>query len=253
MTDERLQPASVPPDPAILASLTHVGGTFTVAGHDGVCVELRTRVVQGDVVVASVACAPPAAGARLSARAYDGTRAWTLVFAVEAVDGTAAGRSDVLLRLVRTVDRGDERGDRRLVTDAPGTATAVEAADGPPARRPAPITVVETSRSGLAFVAARRLEADTTVDLAFEDDGGATIRVRATILRVERAVYSRTRCAVRLTAVGELDQLRLDRMLSRADVAPDPRTKRSADGARPAGAPSPERRHGPWRRLLGRG
>jgi hypothetical protein len=67
----------------------------------------------------------------------------------------------------------------------------------------------------MAFVSDRRFSAGENLDLHFEDEAGAAIRCRIQVLRAERAVYGRTRYASRILAIGEIDQLRLDRLCNR--------------------------------------
>jgi hypothetical protein len=167
-----------------------------------------------------------------------------LVFVAEEVEPTTGGRADVLLRLVQTVERGDERHEARVAVDAQGTAAALEPLDLAVAGRPLPMTLVEASRTGLAFIVSRRLEAGEAVDLAFDDGSGVTVHCRAAVLRVERAVYGRHRYAARITAMGQLDQVRLDRMVARAASrtarATPPRTsarRRPSVAGRCAGSP----------------
>ena len=247
MTDDRTRSVLRPLDERALEHLTRVGGTFAVAGDEGVPYDLRTKAVQRDVIVASTAVEGLERGARLSARAHDGRHALVLVFVLEELEATAGGRSDVLLRLVHTVDRGDERRERRVEVDSKGTVTPVAPFDVAAGDRPLPLTVVEASPSGLVFIVNRRLDAGDAVDLTFDDGTGVAVRCRAAIVRVERAVYGRHRYAARITTMSELDQRRLDRLVSRLATRQDERSTQT-DGAAAGGG-----RGGPLRRLFGRG
>jgi hypothetical protein len=138
------------------------------------------------------------------------------VFAVEETEPTLDGRADALLRLVECVARGDERREPRYGFDAPGTVAVVETfapiGDG----RQTPVRIADVARGGVAFLCDRRFEAGENLDVAFEDEGGGIVRCRVQIVRVERAVYGRTRYAARLMAIGQIDQARLDRICNRA-------------------------------------
>ncbi len=217
MTDDGTPTHIRPYDAGALAHLTRVGGTFAVAGHDGVVSDLRTKAVQGDVVVASTASPTLERGSRLSARAHDGHGTLNLVFVVEELERTSASRSDVLLRLVQTVDRGNERREDRFAVGSTGTARVVEPVAGGAGSAALPLTLVEASRSGLAFIVSRRLEAGEDVELSFDDGAGVQVRCRTEIVRVERVVYGRHRYAARITAASELDLRRLERMLIRLE------------------------------------
>jgi hypothetical protein len=98
-----------------------------------------------------------------------------------------------------------------------------------PDGRPAAIRIADVSRSGIAFIADRRFEPGEPLDLAFEDEAGAAIRARAQVLRAERAVYGRTRYAARILAIGEMDQLRLDRLCNRCRLRDEAAAAAAAD------------------------
>jgi hypothetical protein len=198
----------------VVARFARIGGTCTVADERGLCTELRVKVVAGDSLVVSTPADRLRPGMRVTGRGHDGAEVRQLMFSVEEVEDTLPGRADALLRLQETMARGDERHDHRFEFDAPGTAATHDpfgGADG----RPAAIRIADVSRSGIAFIADRRFEPGEPVDIAFEDEAGAAIRARAQVLRAERAVYGRTRYAARILAIGEMDQLRLDRLCNR--------------------------------------
>ncbi len=216
-------------DAELVARYARVGGTCTVADDRGLCTELRVKVVAGDSLVVSVAADRLRPGTRVSGRGHDGDEVRQLVFSVEEVEDTIPGRADALLRLCEAVARGDERRDARYDFDAPGTVTLSDAFGHAPDARPAAVRIADVSRSGIAFIADRRFEAGEALDLAFEDEAGAAIRARGQVVRVERAVYGRTRYAARVVAIGEMDQLRLDRLCNRCRLRDEAAAAASAD------------------------
>jgi hypothetical protein len=199
----------------IVARFARIGGTCTVADERGLCTELRVKVVAGDSLVVSAPADRLRPGMRVTGRGHDGQEVRQIMFSIEEVEDTLPGRADALLRLQETVARGDERHDNRFEFDAPGTAATHDPFGGGVDGRPAAIRIADVSRSGIAFIADRRFEAGEPVDIAFEDEAGSGIRARAQVLRAERAVYGRTRYAARIIAIGEMDQLRLDRLCNR--------------------------------------
>ena len=110
--------------------------------------------------------------------------------------------------------------------------------------------VSEVSPAGVAFLSDRRFDRGDLVDLTFEDDAGGLIRCRAQVLGAERALYGRTRFAALVTAIGELDQLRLDRLVSRCRLQHEARIAQGDDalGARAARRRSWPARAAPHRR-----
>ncbi len=139
---------------------------------------------------------------------------------------------DVLARVVEATDRGDERREARVAFDSPGTATLLETLEllarlaarrrcaSPRSRRPAWRSCSD-----------RRFDRGDLVDLTFEDDAGGLVRCRAQVLGAERALYGRTRFAALITAIGELDQLRLDRLVSRCRLQHEARIAQEDDDA----------------------
>jgi hypothetical protein len=202
-------------DADLVARFAHIGVVCTVADDAGFCFELRPKVIAGIEMVVTTRAGRLAAGRRVSGRCFDGSHARTLVFTVEAVEPTAADMADALLRLTASLPRGDERSDPRHGYDAEATGTLADPyGDRPDSRRSA-LRVCNISRSGLAFLADRRFDTGEQLDIAFSDETDAPIRCRVQLLRVERAVYGRSRFASRIVAIGELDQARLDRLCSR--------------------------------------
>ena len=191
-------------------------------------------------------------GARVSGRVHDGEAVQTLVFAVEEIEETGGGRADGLLRLIETAERGDERRDLRHDFDAAARLTPAETFTPASDLRAAQARVCDVSRSGMAFVSDRRFSAGENLDLHFEDKAGAAIRCRIQVLRAERAVYGRTRYASRILAIGEIDQLRLDRLCNRCRLREEARAEEAAEELPLRELLAEGRRQGGFRRLFGR-
>lgn len=250
-------PASPPEqEPLSGAELVHVyarpGATCTVADDRGVCIELHVKVAAGDAFVASALHDRLRRGARVSGRVDDGGVVQTLVFAVEDIEPTGGGRVDGLLRLIEKSERGEERRDSRHDFDAAARLTAAETFAPTTDGRAATARIADVSRSGVAFVSDRRFAPGENLDLHFEDEAGATIRCRIQVLRVERAVYGRTRYAGRIMAIGEIDQLRLDRLCNRCRLREDAAAEEAADELPLRQMLAEGRRQAGVRRLFGR-
>jgi hypothetical protein len=200
----------------ILQRAAAPGARLTVADERGLCSELRVKVTRADSIVASTAQARYGAGDRLSARVFDGQHARRLTFAVEEVEETGDGRMDVLARLVESSAPQDERLVERVSFDAAGSAIAAETFSPTLDPRATAIRIAQVSTGGITFYADRRYEPGESLDIAFEDEGGALVRCRIHVLRAERAVYGRRHYAARVTAIGEIDAVRLERICSRA-------------------------------------
>jgi hypothetical protein len=243
-------------EPLSGAELVHVyarpGATCTVADDRGVCIELHVKVASGDAFVASAMGDRLRRGARVSGRVYDGEAVQTMVFAVEDIEETGGGRADGLLRLIETAERGDERRDPRHDFDAPARLIPAETFTPASDLRVAQGRVCDVSRSGMAFVCDRRYSAGENLDLHFEDEDGATIRCRIQVLRAERAVYGRTRYASRILAIGEIDQLRLDRLCNRCRLREQAKAEEAAEELPLRQLLVEGRRQGGVRRLFGR-
>jgi hypothetical protein len=243
-------------EPLSGAELVHVyarpGATCTVADDRGVCIELHVKVTSGDAFVASAIHDRLRRGARVSGRVHDGEAVRTMVFAVEDIESTGGGRADGLLRLIETAERGDERRDPRHNFDAAARLAPAETFAPPNDSRVAHARVSDVSRSGLAFVSDRRYASGENLDMHFEDEAGAAIRCRIQVLRAERAVYGRTRYASRIMAIGEIDQLRLDRLCNRCRLREDAAAEESADELPLREMLAEGRRQGGVRRLFGR-
>jgi hypothetical protein len=203
------------PGPVALTRFFRVGVPCAVADQRGQFVELRPKVVTDEVIVATVAEGATFAGARLTGRLYTNDMVEVLTLDVEETERTLPGRMDVLLRFVELADRGDERREARVVFDSPGTATLAETIECSPDSKPVAIRIADLSPAGVAFLSDRRFARGDALDLSFEDDAGGVVRCRCQVLGAERAVYGRTRFAALVTAIGEGDQLRLDRLVSR--------------------------------------
>jgi len=228
------------------------GATCTVADDRGVCIELHVKVASGDAFVASAIGDRLRRGARVSGRVYDGEAVQTMVFAVEDIEDTGGGRADGLLRLIETSERGDERRDPRHDFDAEARLTAAETFTPASDLRSAPARICDVSRSGMAFICDRRYSAGENLDLHFEDEAGAAIRCRIQVLRAERAVYGRTRYASRILAIGEIDQLRLDRLCNRCRLREEARAEEAAEELPLRQLLAEGRRQGGFKRLFGR-
>jgi hypothetical protein len=243
-------------EPLSGADLVHVyarpGVTCTVADDRGVCIELHVKVASGDAFVASAMGDRLRRGARVSGRVYDGEAVQTLVFAVEDIEETGGGRADGLLRLIETAERGDERRDPRHDYDAAARLLPAETFTPASDLRSSPARICDVSRSGMAFVSDRRFSAGENLDLHFEDEAGAAIRCRIQVLRAERAVYGRTRYASRILAIGEIDQLRLDRLCNRCRLREEARAEEAAEELPLRELLAEGRRQGGFRRLFGR-
>jgi hypothetical protein len=250
-TDSSPEPEALSP-----ADLVHVyarpGATCTVADDRGVCIELHVKVASGDAFVASAIEDRLRRGARVSGRVYDGDAVQTLIFAVEDIEDTGGGRADGLFRLIETADRGDERREPRYDFDAPARLLPAETFTPAHDLRVTQARVADVSRSGLAFVADRRYSAGENLDLHFEDEAGAVVRCRIQVLRAERAVYGRTRYASRIVAIGELDQLRLDRLCNRCRLREEAVAEAAADELPLRELLAEGRRQGGLKRLFGR-
>ena len=243
-------------EPLSGAELVHVyarpGATCTVADDRGVCIELHVKVTSGDAFVASAIGDRLRRGARVSGRVHDGEALQTMVFAVEDVEATGGGRADGLLRLIETTERGDERGDRRYDFDAPARLLPAETFAPANDTRAAQARIADVSRSGLAFVSDRRFASGENLDLHFEDEAGAAIRCRIQVLRAERAVYGRTRYAARIMAIGEIDQVRLDRVCNRCRLREEVAAEEAIEELPLRQLLAEGRRNGGVRRLFGR-
>jgi PilZ domain len=252
------QVSESPPEqePLSGADLVHVyarpGATCTVADDRGVCIELHVKVASGDAFVASALGDRLRRGSRVSGRVYDGEAVQTMVFAVEEIEETGGGRADGLLRLIETAERGDERRDARHEFDAAARLLPSEAFAPAPDQRTTPARIADVSRSGMAFVSDRRFSPGENLDLHFEDEAGAAIRCRIQVLRSERAVYGRTRYASRIVAIGEIDQLRLDRLCNRCRLREQAREDQAAEELPLREMLAEGRRQGGFRRLFGR-
>ena len=252
------QVSESPPDqePLSGADLVHVyarpGATCTVADDRGVCIELHVKVASGDAFVASAIGDRLRRGARVSGRVYDGAAVQTMVFAVEDIEDTGGGRADGLLRLIETAERGDERCDPRHDYDAEARLVPAETFAPASDLRVAKARVADVSRSGMAFVSDRRFSPGENLDLHFEDEAGAAVRCRIQVLRAERAVYGRTRYASRIIAIGEIDQLRLDRLCNRCRLRGEARAEEAAEELPLRELLADGRRQGGFRRLFGR-
>ena len=250
-TDSSPEPEALSP-----ADLVHVyarpGTTCTVADDRGVCIELHVKVSSGDAFVAAAIAERLRRGARVSGRVHDGDRVQILIFAVEDVEETGGGRADGLFRLVETVERGEERADARHTFDAAATLTAAESFTPAHDQRVTQARIADVSRSGMAFVADRRFSPGENLDLQFEDEAGAIVRCRIQVVRAERAVYGRTRYASRVVAIGELDQLRLDRLCNRCRLREEAAAEEAAEELPLRELLAEGRRQGGFKRLFGR-
>jgi hypothetical protein len=200
----------------ILRRAAAPGARLTVADERGLCSELLVKVARAGAIVAATAHGRLAPGDRVSARVFDGEHVRRLTFAIDEVEETRDGRDDVLARLVECTDALDERDAERFPFDAGGTAIAAETFSPSLDPRATAIRIAQVSPGGLAFYADRRYEPGESLDVAFEDEGGALLRCRVHVLRAERAVYGRRHYAARITAIGEIDAVRLERICSRA-------------------------------------
>ncbi len=243
-------------EPLSGAELVHVyarpGATCTVADDRGVCIELHVKVTSGDAFVGSAIGDRLRRGARVSGRVHDGEAVRTMVFAVEDIEATGGGRADGLLRLIETSDRGDERQDPRYVFDASARLMPAETFAPASDARAAQARIAHVSRSGVAFVSDRRFAPGENLDLHFEDEAGAAVRCRIQVLRAERVVYGRTRYASRIMAIGEIDQLRLDRVCNRCRLREEAEAEEAADELPLRQLLAEGRRQGGVRRLFGR-
>jgi hypothetical protein len=212
-----------------LTRFFRVGVPCAVADQRGTFVEVRPKVVTDDVVVATVAAGATFPGARLTGRLYGDRSVEVLTLEVEEIEHTLPGRMDILARVVDIVDRGDERREARVLFDSYGTAMLAETLECSPESKPTPIRVSEVSPAGVAFLSDRRFDRGDTVELSFPDDAGGVVRCRCEVLGAERAVYGRTRFAALVTAIGELDQLRLDRLVSRCRLQTEARRQGEDD------------------------
>lgn len=247
-----------PPDqePLSGSDLVHVyaraGATCTVADDRGVCFELHVKVASGEAFVASAIADRLRRGCRVSGRVHDGESVQTLIFAVEDIEDTGAGRADGLFRLVEASERGDERRDPRYVFDAPARLLPADGFTPLHDQRATGARIVDVSRSGMAFVADRRFSPGENLDVHFEDEAGAVVRSRVQVLRAERAVYGRTRYAARILAIGEIDQLRLDRLCNRCRLREEAAAEEAAEELPLRQLLAEGRRQGGLRRLFGR-
>jgi hypothetical protein len=217
------------PGAAALTRFFRVGVPCAVADQRGTCVELRPKIVTDEIVVATAREGTLRPGERITGRLYTEEAVQVLTLEVEEVERTLPGRMDVLARVVELVDRGDERRAVRVVFDAPGTVSLAESLECSPESKPVPIRVADVSPAGVAFLSDRRFERGDTIDLSFGDDAGGTISCRCQVLRAERAVYGRTRFAALVVAIGEVDQLRLDRLVSRCRLREEARRSEHED------------------------
>ena len=246
------------PEPEALSpsDLVHVyarpGATCTVADDRGICIELHVKVASGDAFVAAAHADRLRRGSRVSGRVHDGDIVQTLIFAVEDIEDTGGGRADGLFRLVESIERGDERASPRYDFDAPARLTAAETFTPAHDQRVTQARVADVARSGLAFVADRRYAPGESIDLQFEDEAGATVRCRIQVVRAERAVYGRTRYASRIMAIGEIDQLRLDRLCNRCRLREEAAAEDAADELPLRELLAEGRRGGGFKRLFGR-
>ena len=192
------------------------GARLTVADERGLCSELRVKVTRAGSIVASAPGDRLVAGDRVSARVFDGEHARRLTFAIDEVEETRDGRVDVLARLVESSPPQDERLAERVGFDAAGTAIAAETFSPTLDPRATAVRIAQVSTGGIGFYADRRYEPGESLDVAFEDEAGALVRCRVHVLRAERAVYGRRHYAARITAIGEIDAVRLERICSRA-------------------------------------
>jgi hypothetical protein len=250
-------PASPPePEPLSGAELVHLyarpGTTCTVADDRGVCTELHVKVTSGVAFVASAIGERLRRGARVSGRVRDGDEVQTMVFAVEDVESTGGGRVDALLRLIEVTERRDERSEPRYSFDALARLTGSETFAPAMDSRAAQARVADVSRSGLAFVSDRRFSPGENLDLHFEDEAAAAIRCRIQVLRAERAVYGRTRYAANIMAIGEVDQLRLDRLCNRCRLRDEAAAERTGDELPLRELLAEGRRQGGLRKRFGR-
>jgi hypothetical protein len=222
-------PSDTAPSAAALTRFFRVGLPCAVADQRGACVELRPKIVTDEVVVATARESSLWPGARVSGRIFTEEGVQVLTLEVEEVERTLPGRMDVLARVVEFVDRGDERRAPRVAFDSAGTAILSETLECSPESKPVAIRIADVSPAGVAFLSDRRFDRGDIVDLSFGDDAAGTIRCRCQVLRAERAVYGRTRFAALITAIGELDQLRLDRLVSRCRLRDEARRQEQDD------------------------
>jgi len=216
MGEEEIRHLDDEPPSAILERAVPPGTRITVADEHGRCAELRVKVLGRDSIVASAVSDRVVAGERVTARSFDGSAVRLLTFVVDEIEDTRDGRVDVLARLVFASRPFDERLHERLAFDGHGYATVADDGAAPLDPRRSPVRIAHVSGGGVAFYADRRFESGEAVDLAFADEGGGLVRCRVAVLRVERAVYGRRHYAARILAIGETDQVRLDRVCSRA-------------------------------------
>jgi hypothetical protein len=196
-----------------LTDVTRAGATLAVADEEGRCSELHVQAVEPDALTALVGAARLRPGARVTARAPRDGSVTALVLTVEELHDRGGRRAEARLRLVEHRDLGDERRDRRVGYDAPGTLAVVDGFSGDDGRAHA-VRVVGVSVSAVELLVSRGLAPGETVDVAFADDIGAPIRARCRVVRVERAPYGRLRFVAAIVAIGELDALRLARAVA---------------------------------------
>jgi hypothetical protein len=204
-----------------VARFARVGGTCVVADERGLCVELRVKVSAGEAIVASGPADRLRAGSRVSGRVFVGRAIWNAIFEVEEVEETGIGRADGLFRIVELQDRGDDRGEPRYTFDAAAVCVPADTYTPASELRSTQLRICDVSRAGVAFLADRRFDPGEAIDLAFTDEAGATIHARVQVSRAERAVYGRTRYASRILAIGEIDELRLERLCNRCRLRDD--------------------------------
>ncbi len=236
----------------VVGMFARPGLSCVVADERGVSIELRVKVVGADAFVGTTRAGLLQRGGRVTGRIYDGAAVQLMVFAVEDIEATGSDTADGLLRLVEIGERSDDRGELRYDFDTPACVTIAESFTPASELRASQARVADLSTSGASFIADRRFAPGEVIDLHFEDEAGASIRARVQVLRAERAVYGRTRYATRILAIGELDQLRLDRLCNRCRLRDEAAETATRDELPLREALAAGRQDGGLRRLFGR-
>jgi hypothetical protein len=208
-----------------------VGRDCLVADDHGLCLDLRVRVVSGDAVVVAGPSAHLRAGSHVTRRVEYGPAIGAFTLLVEETEETSPGRADAVLRFVSFEEMGDEHADHRFSYDAAAMSRLVDIVSAREIAG-APIRICDVSRIALAFISDDRFGRGENLDIAFTDEGGGMIHLRATVTGPERATYGRVHHVARIIAIAELDQQRLDRLCSRCrlrdEAASVPATENAA-------------------------
>ncbi len=197
-----------------------LGRDHLVANDRAVFFDLRVLVVRDERVVVTGPASALETGMRVTRRAGGGAATESVTLLVEEVETTTPAWADAVLAGERHDAVGAGGGDRRFSYDAIAMARLVDVVSAERGGSAA-VRLAEISRTAFTFITDDRYGRGENLDVAFTDEGGGMIHLRATVAGPERSTYGRLQHVAEISAIGEADTRRLDSLCSRCRLRDD--------------------------------